>query len=108
MKITVWDVTNNKCNIRDYMNVDEKTGRIYVQMEHMDTVLIDRTKEWEGLEKELLSVKNENEVYRKALGFYAEYDIYEWETYYNPRQQMDCIVLDDGGHMARNALGESE
>ena len=67
MKVTVWDVTNSRCNIRDYMDADEDTGRIYVQMEHMDTVLIDRTEELESLEKELLSAKNENEVYRKAI-----------------------------------------
>lgn len=45
---------------------------------------------------------------REALEFYVEEDIYEWETYYNPQQQMDCMVIDDGGHRARQALeGES-
>lgn len=59
MKVTVWDVTNSGCNIRDYMNVDEDTGRIYVQMEHMYTVLIDKTEEWESLKKELYDAKEE-------------------------------------------------
>lgn len=60
MKITVRDVTNNEVNVRDYMRYDEETGNIYVAWEHLDTVLIDKTEEWERLKKQ-------NKRYQKAL-----------------------------------------
>ncbi len=60
MKVTVRDVTNNKVNVRNYMNVDEETGRIYVDGLNLDTVLIDKSKEWDELKKQ-------NERYREAL-----------------------------------------
>lgn len=60
MKITVGDVTNNRANVRDYMDFDDETGRIYVQGEHLATVLIDRSDEWENL-------KEKNKRYRELL-----------------------------------------
>jgi len=66
MKITVRDVTNHEVNVRDYMRYDEETGNIYVAWEHLDTVLIDKTEEWEELsvahnnaQKEIATLKNE-------------------------------------------------
>ncbi len=60
MKVTVWDVTNNKVNVRDYMSVDEETGRIYVDGLKLETVLIDKTAEWDEL-------KQKNKRYREAI-----------------------------------------
>ncbi len=60
MKVTVWDVTNGKCNVRDYMGVDEETGHIFVDGLKLDTVLIDKSAEWDEL-------KRKNEIYREAF-----------------------------------------
>lgn len=60
MKVTVRDVTNIDVNVRDYMNYDEETGRIYVDLTKLDEVLIDKTEEWERL-------KEENKRYREYL-----------------------------------------
>ena len=46
----------------------------------------------------------QNKRYREALEFYAEQDNYEWETSLRPQQEIDCMVIDDGGHTARKAL----
>lgn len=66
MKITVRDVTNDEVNVRRYMSYDEETGKIYVDWEHLDTVLIDKTEEWEELsvaynnaQKEIATLKSE-------------------------------------------------
>ena len=48
----------------------------------------------------------QNKRYREALEFYAEQDNYEWETTYRPQQEIDCMVIDDGGRTARKALEE--
>lgn len=50
----------------------------------------------------------QNKRYREALEFYAEQDNYEWETSYRPQQEIDCMVIDDGGHTARKALEGEE
>lgn len=44
--------------------------------------------------------------FREVLRFYAREDIYEWETYYNPQQQISCMAIDDGGYAARKILEE--
>src|SRR5690625_5289407 len=49
-------------------------------------------------------LKIQNKRYREALEFYAEQDNYRWETSYRPQQEIDCMVIDDGGHTARKAL----
>lgn len=49
-------------------------------------------------------LENQNKRYREALEFYAEQDNYEWETSLRPQQEIDCMVIDDGGHTARKAL----
>src|SRR5690625_3077801 len=46
----------------------------------------------------------QNKRYREALEFYAEQENYGWETSYRPQQEIDCMVIDDGGHTARKAL----
>ena len=57
----------------------------------------------------LKGLLEQNKRYREALEFYAEQDNYEWETSYRPQQEIDCMVIDDGGHTAREALeGEGE
>src|SRR5690625_4169943 len=62
-----------------------------------------------GIELELLNMEltdalKQNKCYREALEFYAEQDNYAWETSYRPQQEIDCMVIDDGGHTARKAL----
>lgn len=59
MKITVGEVMNNKADVRDYLSVHED-GRIFVNIEAFDKVLIDKTDEWDEL-------KAENERLREAL-----------------------------------------
>lgn len=50
----------------------------------------------------------QNKRYREALEFYAEKDNYEWEITHNPQQEINCMVIDDGGEMANRSLeGES-
>ncbi|HSH26061.1 MAG TPA: hypothetical protein VLA13_11095, partial [Massilibacterium sp.] len=53
-------------------------------------------------------LREQNKRYREALEFYAEQDNYEWEINLRPQQEIDCMVIDDGGHTARKALEESE
>lgn len=60
MKVTLGDVTNSKVNVRDYMGVDEETGRIFVDGLKLDTVLIDKSAEWDEL-------KRKNERYREVI-----------------------------------------
>lgn len=62
MKVTVGDVTNSKCNVRDYLSYDEDTGRIYVEGEAIDTVLIDKSEEWDKLQSTIddLSMAHDN------------------------------------------------
>ncbi|MCG5104417.1 hypothetical protein [Oceanobacillus alkalisoli] len=67
MKVTVGDVTNNKVNVRDYMGVDEETGRIFVDGLKLDTVLIDKSEEWDEL-------KRQNERYRDLLNRLCDTD----------------------------------
>lgn len=69
-----------------------------------------RVQELECLEMrmEKHKYKKQNKRYREALEFYAEQDNYEWETSYRPQQEIDCMVIDDGGHTARKALEGEE
>lgn len=51
----------------------------------------------------------DNQRYKQALEFYADEGNYELDICYNFVQVIDCMVLDDSGHQARQALkGESE
>lgn len=50
----------------------------------------------------------ENQRYKQALEFYADEENYELDISYNPAQAIDCMILDDSGHQARKALGESK
>lgn len=73
MKITVGDVMNSKANVRKYLSVHPENGRIYVDAACFDTVLIDKTEEWEKLQQE-------NQRYREARKkieerYDKEYDI---------------------------------
>lgn len=95
MKVTVGDVTNNKVNIRDYMSVDEETGRICVQGEELDRVLIDKSKEWDELKKE-------NARLREALEFYAHKHNYAYSVLEDNIPKVNL----DGGEKARQALKE--
>lgn len=51
-----------------------------------------------------IKLEQQNKRYREALEFYAEQDNYRWEISYRPQQEIDCMVIDDGGHTARKAL----
>lgn len=57
MKVTVGDVTNNKCNVREYLTCDED-GTIFVDLDALDTVLIDKSNEWDNLQRELADIKS--------------------------------------------------
>src|SRR5690625_2117916 len=57
---------------------------------------------------EMPKLEQQSKRYREALEFYAEQDNYEWETSYRPQQEIDCMVIDDGGHTARKALEGEE
>lgn len=46
----------------------------------------------------------QNKRYKQALEFYAEKNNYQWEVSYRPQQEIDCMVIDDSGHIARKAL----
>ena len=58
----------------------------------------------EQLMRANMKLMEQNKRYREALEFYAEQDNYEWETSLRPQQEIDCMVIDDGGHTARKAL----
>ena len=94
MKITVGDVMNSRNDVRDYLSVSEEDDRIYVKLEAMDVVLIDRTAEWDEL-------RAENDRMRKALEFYAE----ETQYMYKSRSlKGHPTIINDEGATARQAL----
>ena len=62
----------------------------------------------EQLDNYLINLYEQIKRYREALEFYAEQDNYEWETSLRPQQEIDCMVIDDGGHTARKALEGEE
>ncbi|MBN6206248.1 hypothetical protein JYK21_07275 [Ralstonia pickettii] len=94
MKVTVGDVTNNKVNVRDYMGADEETGRIFVDGLKLDTVLIDKSEEWDELQQQ-------NKRYREALEFYRNGLNYTWKDGKSP---VTSSVMIDGGLRALQAL----
>lgn len=66
MKITVYDVTNSKANVRDYMHADENR-RIFVNYDEKDRILIDRSKEWDALNQENEILRAANDDLNKEL-----------------------------------------
>jgi len=46
------------------------------------------------------------ELYRDALEFYADEDNYIYEIRYVPAQEINCMLMDDRGYVARKALAE--
>lgn len=54
--------------------------------------------------KRLESEQRENIRLREALEFYADKENYKYEVYYIPSQEITCMILDDKGHAAHQAL----
>lgn len=93
---------------QEVMKVVERSNRLEYDRDMKAMQVIELGGELHSTLREKNKLKRENKQLREALGFYADDEIYEWETYNNPQQQMDCIAIDDGGHRARHVLGQSK
>lgn len=72
MKITVGDVMKSKANVRDYLSTHPTNGRIYVNADCSDVVLVDKTSEWDELKKQNEMLRESIKGYALAVEIYSE------------------------------------
>ena len=98
----------NLNDIRWLVEQSERVQELEEELQELKKKLLTLTKENNQVNDELIDEFRQNKRYREALEFYAEQDNYGWEISYRPQQEIDCMVIDDGGHTARKALEESK
>ena len=98
----------NLNDIRWLVEQSERVQELEEELQELKKKLLTLTKENNQVNDELIDEFRQNKRYREALEFYAEQDNYGWEISYRPQQEIDCMVIDDGGHAARKALEESK
>lgn len=82
----------------------EDIGWLISTVEVLQKLVNYHQKKQKEAEDENEPYRHENARLREALEFYAETDNYGWEISFRPQQEIDCMVIDDGGHTARKAL----